>query len=384
MKRLIVNGRIFFPNGEIGEGQILIDGRMIAEVGREIPPPADAEILDASDCTVIPGLIDAHLHITFGPDYHLLPPGQVALRAASKAHKVLMAGTTAIRDVGGLHYLDIALRDAIDGGELSGPHMLASGRFIAITGGHAYVRAREADGCDDIRKAVREQVKAGADFLKFMASGGVADSSDNPQSAQLTLDELKVGVEEATRAGRKAIAHAHSLAAIKNAIDAGCYSIEHGTYMDDETARRAAGEGVWLVPTFDVYREIAESGKRPAKLAATAKAVLEAKVPRFLRALELGVRWGIGTDGGTSYPVDNLAAEMEFLVRLGIRNNEVLLRATKVNAEILGLDRKTGTIESGKQADLVIVEGNPVTDIRSLKRIRWVIKDGKKFSPSET
>jgi len=373
------DGRVLLPEGKLIRADIVVgdDGR-IAAVGSGLPVPAGARVLDAGGRAVLPGLIDLHTHLTaFEQDTTRLGrESRVALVAAQLALRSLRAGITTVRDVGGYRFVDIELRNAVAAGITPGPRILCAGLFICMTGGHVYNIGREADGPYEMRKAAREQLRAGADFIKVMASGGVERGDESIDTSQLEYDELKAAVDVAADAGTVVVAHAHPPRAIKQAVKAGVASIEHGTLLDEEAAEMMVERGTFLVPTFAVYDYIARSG--PVVLRERAAMVAETKRKTFLMAVGKGVRWGVGTDSGGFSPVESIVDELVILRGLGLPAAEVLRRATSFNAELAGLS-DTGSISMGKRADLIVVDGDPIEDLTSLRHVVATVKNGVVF-----
>jgi imidazolonepropionase-like amidohydrolase len=304
-----------------------------------------------------------------------------ALRAAVHAKKTLESGVTTVRDMGGKNYIDLALRDAIAGGMIPGPRMLASGRPVVMTGGHGWPMAREADGPDEVRKAVREQLKAGADVIKLMATGGVMTPGVEPGSPQLTLEELKAGVEEAGKAGRRTASHAQGTTGIKNAVLAGITSIEHGIFLTDEVIELMLERGTYLVPTLVAPYWIVKKGRAagiPDYAVKKSEDVIEAHLASFRKALAAGVKIAFGTDAGTPFNEHGANTfELELMVENGMSPMQALEAGTRVSAELLGIADKVGTLEPGKLADVVVVAGNPLDDIKAVREVRLVIKEGR-------
>lgn len=337
---------------------------------------------------VLPGLIDSHCHITYSGG-HIeeelrLGSHERTLRAAHNAFLVLLSGVTTIRDPGGVDHIDIAVRNMINAGRLYGPRVVAGGQMIAMTGGHGWFFGLEADGPNEVRRAARKQIKAGCDWVKFMASGGFAELTEDPGAAQLDLDELKAGVNEAKKAGKKTAAHAHSATAITNAVQAGIDSIEHGSFMDDETIQLLLTHNVFVVPTFSIYHKMIEKGIEkglaPAIVDLT-KRSWDMKVERLLKAYKAGVKIVAGTDSGSpTAPHGDFAAELEILVKIGLTPYEALRTATANASQMLGLDREIGTIEAGKRADLTVLSDDPLKNISATRRVEAVFKDGNLYT----
>jgi imidazolonepropionase-like amidohydrolase len=302
------------------------------------------------------------------------------LRCAKNAGLHLRAGVTTVRDVGSADGLAVEIGRAVELGILSGPRVVAAGRAIAMTGGHGWFLGREADGPDAVRRAAREEIKAGASCIKLMASGGVYGHAEEPGSPQLTVEEMRPAVEEAHKAGRKAAAHAYSVEAINNALEAGVDSVEHGSFLDRETVGRMREQGTYLVPTMSVYAAMAEKGPglgSPEYITRKTAEVLEASGEAFRLALEVGVPVAAGTDcGAPGHPHGTLPEELRLMVEAGATPLQALRFGTSAAAELLGLGDEVGALEPGKRADLLAVAGDPTLDIQSLREVRLVLRDG--------
>jgi imidazolonepropionase-like amidohydrolase len=385
MSTLVIRGAsIFTGTGDlVPSGTVVIEDGRIRAVGQRAEEPRDAEVIDGSGQFLMAGLIDAHSHLAL-PDVPERPephPDTPFLSARAAAEK-LASGVTTVRDVGGNNHVDLALRRAIDRGDVAGPRMLAAGRPIAATGGHIHYWAREADGPDEVRKAVREQIRAGADLIKLMLSGGSANVGEQPDRMQLQPDEIQAAVLEAREAGRRVAAHAHPARAIRAAAEAGVVSIEHGALLEDEAIEALVRCGTYLVPTQAVYQRIADNVDGwPEEKARISWAIMDRKVPTLRRAIQAGVKIGVGTDSGRHFPAGAIADEMLQLAIAGLSPEQVLLAATRGNAELLGLQDEIGTVEVGKRADLVLLGGDPLADLSHLKDVRLVVRDGRPLDP---
>jgi imidazolonepropionase-like amidohydrolase len=377
---------------------IWIEGDRIKAVGKstDIQPqiPAGAKIIDLSSATLLPGLIDCHVHLTMSP-YLLGPAGlhvsypRSALIGARNARVTLEAGFTTVRNVAAAGYSDIALRDAINAGDVPGPRMLVSGPALSITGGHAdenYLAPQfewsndgVADGIDGVMKKVRENVKYGADLIKFMATGGVLSQGDNPALAQYSLEEMKAIVETAHELGRRVAAHAHGALGIKYAVLAGVDSIEHGSYINDEDIQLMKERGTYLVPTVYLEDWLSQNmqnlGYTP-NMIEKAKMVLPIAQKNESHAFKSGVKIALGTDAAV-YPHGLNAHEFGKMVEMGLSPLESIQAGTVNAADLLGWSDRVGTIEAGKFADLVAVDGDPIADVHVLERVRFVMKGGE-------
>jgi imidazolonepropionase-like amidohydrolase len=372
---------------------IVIHGDKIASVGADTQIPAGAQVVDLSNATVLPGLIDAHTHVTmptnFGYSRLATSVPREALIGARNARVTLEAGFTTIRNVGASNFTDVALRDAINAGDVPGPRMLVSGPALSITGGHCdnnllpfeYHAQSEgvADGVEAVQHKVRENIKYGADLIKVCATGGVLSHGDNPQASQFTLEEMQAIVADAHRLGRKVAAHAHGAQGIRWASEAGVDSIEHGSYIDDGAIAEMKKNGTYLVPTLylgDWFLENAERTGAPADLIAKAREVMPAARKNVARAFAAGVKVGFGTDAAV-YPHGLNAHEFAVMVKLGLTPLQAIQAATVNDADLLGWSDKIGTIEPGKWADIVAVDGDPLADVTTLERVKFVMKGGE-------
>jgi imidazolonepropionase-like amidohydrolase len=312
-----------------------------------------------------------------------------ALNGARNARVTLDAGFTTIRNVGASGFTDVALRDAINAGDVPGPRMLVSGPALSITGGHCdnnllpfeshAQNEGVADGVEAVQRKTREIIKYGADLIKICATGGVLSHGDNPQASQYTLEEMKAIVADAHRLGRKVAAHAHGAEGIRWASEAGVDSIEHGSYIDDAAIAVMKKNGTYLVPTLylaDWFLGNAEKIGTPPELIAKAREVMPAARKNVARAFAAGVKVGFGTDAAV-YPHGLNAHEFAVMVKLGLTPLQAIQAATINDADLLGWSDKIGTIEAGKWADIVAVDGDPLADVTTLERVKFVMKGGE-------
>jgi imidazolonepropionase-like amidohydrolase len=369
------------------------DGRIIYagdEANWEAQPEEETTLLDLSGRYVLPGLIDCHVHLAGNgaPDGRLQGnTGWAALLMLKHVQNSLAAGITTVRDVGGQHGLEFAVRRAIEQGLWAGPRMQLSGKLLSITSaGTEYYEGmyREADGVDEVRKAAREQLKAGADLIKVLATGAVLSPNEIPGAVQFTLDELRVAVEEASNVGKPVAAHAHGIQGIRNAVIAGVRTIEHGTYLhqDERVMATMAEQGIFLVPTLKAGFDILY-GERPGIpnwMREKTKYIQEDAIRSVQRAQELGVPIAMGTDAATPYNFHGEnAMELVWMNEAGLSPMQAIVSATAHAAQALGWDTWLGTLETGKVADLVVVTKDPLKDLRVLadrRNIDMVMKEG--------
>ena len=387
------NARIITGAGEVIEkGWISLDGPAIdsVEPGERFKTSKKDRVFDLSGKTILPGLIDCHVHLCMdgSPDSmaSLLKDSisLVTLKAAHHARLTLEAGITTVRDMGGRDYVDIAIRDGIRSGLLQGPRMVCSGKIVCMTGGHGWPFSREADGPDDVRRAVREQIKAGADIIKLMATGGILTKRVAPGAAQLTLEELRAGVEEARKAERKTAAHAQGKEGIQNSLHAGIDSIEHGIFLDDEAAALMVELKTLLVPTLSAPDRVLRGGVKaglPSSAVERARSAMKNHLDSIVKAYKMKIPIAMGTDAGTplNRHGENLR-ELELLMKVGMTPMEAIISATKTASEVLGLEEEIGTLEKGKLADLIVVDGDPLEDMTVLQKrekIAIIMKEGQ-------
>ncbi len=393
MKLALRHARVIDGLGRARErATLLVQDDRIAGIGddRQVTVPRGAKEINARGMTVLPGLIDCHVHLCLGGDADVLraireeDPALTLLKAARSARTTLESGFTTVRDLGFRDHSIFSLKQAIQDGLLPGPRILAAGLAVCMTGGHARFIGREADGPAEVVAAVREQLARGAEVIKFIASGGVLTPGTSPESPQMTPEELEAGMAEARRAGRRVAAHAHGAEGMKNAIRAGAHSIEHATLMDDEAAALMREQGVFMVPTLSAIARTADCGLNcgiPETTVHKARTMRARHEASFKKAHRSGIPIALGTDAGTpfNHHGEN-AQELDRMVALGMSPMEAIVAATASAARLLGIEHLVGTIEVGKQADLLIVDGNPLKKISLLQdrdRIVGVIQAGR-------
>lgn len=383
---LLVAERLFDGERQLTDAAVLVDAGRVRWVGKRSRAPAAAkgakEIPAPKGSTLLPGFIDCHVHLTLigGVDIDrdaAAPDSVLALRAYANAHRALRAGVTTQRDLGAPTYAAIELGKAIARGDLVGPNILACGRGIAPTGGHGWQIGRIADGPDEVRKAVREQLYAGAALIKLFSTGGVLGSGVGPDVPQLTEAETRAAVEEARAHGVRVASHAHATEGIRIALAAGVDTLEHATLLDRETIRLCQELGAALVPTFAALRAIVRNAERldPAVIE-RAKTVADRHREGIRDAHRAGVTIGAGTDAGTPFNLTHeYAQELEALAEVGFTPEEAVRAATSVASRIVARD-DVGSIREGARADLVAVEGDPLRDLGAVWRVAAVWKDG--------
>ena len=387
---------------DVRSGKTLADQAIVIEAGKivSVSPFSQAKrasgdrLIDLSAATVLPGLTDAHTHLTgnpqdAGPQALGISLPRATLTGARNARITLEAGFTTVRNVGAEGYSDVALRDAIDAGDVPGPRMLVSGPPLGITGGHCdenflpfdfhYSAEGVADGVEGVQHKVRETIKYGADLIKICATGGVLSHGDNPQASQYTLEEMKAIVADAHRLGRKVAAHAHGAQGILWASQAGVDSIEHGSYIDDAAIAEMKKDGTYLVPTLylaDWFLEHAEQVHVPPEMIAKGRTVMAAARKNVAHAFASGVKVAFGTDAAV-YPHGLNAHEFAVMVKLGMSPLQSIQAATINAADLLGWSDKIGGLEPGKWGDIIAVDGDPLQDVTTLEHVKFVMKGGE-------
>src|SRR2546429_182394 len=390
----------------IPNGVVLVQGDKIVDVGSTVTIPSDAKVIDLGDMTLSPGFMDAHTHLTldFTGNFNerrlkelQTNVSEMTLMAISYARATLEAGFTTVRDLGSRfvsspEFVDVALRNAINHGITPGPHMLVATKGIGATGGHFDATGgyrdklfgREpdpsegiADGPDEIRKAVRFEVKNGANVIKAAVSGGVLSLADEVDTPQLTPAEMAALVDESHRLRKKVAVHCHGDQAAKEAIEAGVDSIEHGSFMKPETLTLMKNKGTYLTPTLMATEWImSKIDNSPPALQAKAKAAGAARSDMFRNAVKMGIKISFGTDAAV-FPHGQNAKEFKVMVDLGMQPIDALKTATGNAADLFGIAQKTGTLEKGKLADVIAMPGDPTADITATERVSFVMKKGK-------
>lgn len=387
---ILRNARLIDGTGRVWDCAdiTIVDDRIaLISVGSGHSETSDGDI-DLAGRTVIPGLINCHVHVCLDPgadpwalwDARSLTENVVV--AASRVEAMLRAGITAARDLGGIAGVDLGLKRAVAKGLLSGPRLLVSGNFLTMTGGHGHSHGGlEVDGTDAARRGARQQIKAGADVIKVMATGGVMTEGVEPGAAQLCYEELAAAVEEAHKAGRKVATHAQGSTGIINALRAGVDSIEHGFYLNEDAIAIMLERGVTYVPTLSALHHIIEHGVEEGVqpfVVEKARRAVDAHWASVQRAHRAGVRVAAGNDGGSPFnDQSDLAGELWLLVQAGLSPEEALAAATSEAASLLGLASEMGTLEPGKRADLVVLDGDPLADIEAVRKVQMVIQGGR-------
>src|SRR6516165_3829549 len=392
MRTAYVNGQVIDGRGKAYEGYVIIDGDRIAEVGPGNPPALGESVVrkDLTSKSILPGLIDCHVHLR--SDGLADPRAQQAadtdaialLRSARNARRTLECGVTTIRDCGSRGGIDFALRAASQQGLCPTPRLVLSGLIICMTGGHGWQLGHEADGPDAVRRAARTQIKAGADNVKLIASGGILTPGTDIGNPQFTVDEMRAAVDEAHAAGKTANAHAHGAEGVKRAVLAGVDSVEHCYFIDPEGIEMMLARGAVLVATSATVRNVVFYGVAagiPRHIAEKAESAISAHVSGFKAAHAAGVRLAMGTDSGVPFTRHgNNLDELKYLVEMGLSPQEAIRVATLDSARLLKLDGLIGSLEEGKSADLIVVDGNPLDDItilREARNVRRVVLNGR-------
>jgi imidazolonepropionase-like amidohydrolase len=393
-------------NALVQNAVVIVQGDKIVDAGSNLPIPSGAQVIDLGDATLAPGFMDAHTHLTadFSGNYNErrlqqldLNVSEQAIRATAFARTTVEAGFTTVRDLGSRfiashEFVDVALRNSINKGVIVGPRMLVATKGIGATGGHFdptggfrdFLFGREPDytdgianGPDEIRKAVRFEVKNGADVIKAAVSGGVLSLGDEVDTPQLTPAEMTALVDESHRLRKRVAVHCHGDQAAREAIEAGVDSIEHGSFMKPETLTMMKKKGTFLTPTLMASEWImGKLDNYPPALQAKAKAATAARSEMFRNAIKMGIKISFGTDAAV-FPHGQNAKEFKLMVDLGMAPIDALKSATGNDAELLGIGQKVGTLEKGKLADIIAMPGDPTSDITATERVSFVMREGK-------
>lgn len=380
MKTIVKCGKLITAVGNevLTNAYVVIEDKVIKAVSKEpVLVGKGAVALDFSKYTVMPGIIDCHDHLglDLGDEAEQAKEhiGYTAIKGVNNAKKILKAGITTLRDTGEQQYLDTCWKRAIEEDMIIGPRMLISGQFICRTGGHAWFFGPEADGVDGVRKAVRRQIKAGVDFIKFMITGGMSTEGSDPRVPEYTKEEIAAAVEEAHRANKKIAAHAHGGEGITWGIEAGIDSIEHGILMTEEQIELAAEKGTYIVVTSGLGKVIASDPNVPEFYRDKVKDTVDKYLQTVKCAKKHGVNLAIGGDTYHARP----DKEMETLVAAGFTPLEAICIATISGAKLCGIDNITGSIEIGKFADIIAIDGDPLENIKDTKNVVHVMKEGR-------
>lgn len=377
---------------------VITDGKVTA-VGKDIPAPSGAEQVDLSNYTVLPGFVDAHIHIWSGPFGQAVSEPLAALRGSRAMSYALSSGVVGARVLGSGGFIDVALKDAIEDGTIPGPHIVPAAHALTIPGGHGdffpsppYAPMEDfytpmhgfINSPADAEKAVHLQIKYGARVIKVLASGGVLSPLDSPTAEQVSAEELRVIVQQAHMDHVKVAAHAENIRSIRSALEAGVDSIEHGSELDQAAADFMKNHGVVVVPTVFVVDESVANGQKmhfPEYVIVKVTALAKTHFPSFQLALHTGVTIAAGSDHSYAPGTGTVRDEMMTEVKYGMTPQQALVSGTKTSAALLGLEQ-LGTLETGKEGDLVAVEGDPLSDIHALEKVRAVLFQGKSVVPA--
>ncbi len=381
----------------ITDPAIIIEGDKIISIETKSSVPKGAILIDLGNYTVLPGLIDAHAHpLISADDYQIVhmrgSSASKALSGLKNVQDLLAAGWTTLRVAGDadVGYAHLEIRNAINKGLFTGPHIYGAGHYLSVTGGGGDVNFLSyeqsiipdgliTDGPEEIRKAIRNEIKNGSDWIKILVTGAFMTVGDNPKNVHFSPEELKAVVEEAARRDVPVMAHAHATEGIKQAVKAGVRSIEHGSYIDEEAMNLMIQHGTYLIPTLTIGLFFEEKIPNSQSLSKAIELHKKSKVGVYENlklAIKKGVKIGVGTDY-VGFPAEYSAREFSELVKLGMTPMQAIQAGTKVNAELLNKDKEIGTIEAGKLADLIAVKGDPLKDISELQRVKFVMMGGK-------
>lgn len=393
MKTLFKNANLIDGSGNGIQKNVCIavENGIIKEIVDDASVSIDktADGINLSGKYVMPGLIDCHVHIISDASadpaaaLHKFTRVDFTMMAVKNLEKLLKGGVTYIREVGDIHNISLDLKKYIKDGSIKGPEMHCANRIITMTGGHGYMLGREADGTDEVRKAVREQLKAGADLIKVVSTGGVMTPGVDIHSYQFNTDELTAAAQEAHKAGKKICTHCHGTQGIKNSVKAGINSIEHATILDEEAADMMAEEGTYMVPTFAAIYYIVKNSKAkgiPQFAIGKAKEARNTHIKSLRMACRAGVPIAMGTDIGTPFNRAGISSafELELMQRAGMDAADVIKASTKSAAELIGIESKYGTLEAGKYADFIVLTENPLKNIKTVQSLEAVYKKGER------
>lgn len=365
-------------------GSVLVESGVIKEVGTDLKAPADAKVIDLNGKTMLPGLFNCHVHMCSDAGNGVSREecdAAITIRALKNLKTLLSSGVTYVRDAGAPNHIDITLHEAALKGDILAPEMQTAGRCICMTGGHGWKNGREADGPDECRKAAREQLRAGANWIKVMATGGVMTKGVEPGSEQMTEDELRAAIEEAHKAGAKTFTHAQGMEGIKNALRAGVDSIEHGFFMDDWCFDYMKEHDVFFVPTLAAPHWIKVNGTAagiPDYMVRKVESTIDAHQDTFRRAHKAGVKIALGTDAGTPFNAyDKTAFEAVLMVENGMTPMEAIQCGTIGAAELMSVKDTHGSITPGKKANFAIFDKNPLDDIQAIMDCSMTVLGGE-------
>ena len=376
--------------GVFENGTVVIDNGRITAVGaaNEVEDPQGTfETINVKGRTILPGLIDMHTHVCPFTDaetregINASTVTKSLLRAMENIRRSTASGVTTVRDMGAKHTGIFALQQAIDAGQIVGPRMLPAGAAIAMTGGHGYNSvANEADGPEAVRALAREQLMHGAECIKVMATGGAGTPGERVNDSQLTIEEMAAAIDEAHKKGKTTASHATYPQGVLDSLEAGVDTIEHGLYLDDASIQKLLETGRYFVPTLEAYERIVRLGTTvyPAYFVPKGEMVVGPHKESFQRAIEAGVKIAAGTDaGGHFWPLGDIALELERMVEFGLSSEQAIYAATRNAADALQRLESLGTLEVGKIADVIVVDGDPLSDISALQNVSLVMKDGQ-------
>lgn len=387
MDKIIKNGYIWDGN-KFELKDIVINDEIIDDVTNSCAGSFD-EVINAKGKYVLPGIIDCHVHLSMNAGSHpmatlsQMTESEAMLEAVISASKIIKSGITTVRDCGSLGFEILSLRDEINkGNRVEGPRIFACGKAIKITGGHFI--GRVIDGIEDARKAAREMIGAGADFLKFMGSGGLGKIGEQPGLTELDEDEMAMAIKQGKKHDMASASHAHGKQSMLNALNAGITTLEHCTFMDEEVINKILKKDIFVVPTFSPYLLISEKGIKAGVseyMVNMAKEVYKEKIPRFNKAYKSGIKVAFGRDAGAPFTKhEDFVVEMKAMESAGMNKKDIIISATENAAKALKLWDKIGSIKKGKYADIILLDDNPLDDLENFKKICKVIKGGNEIN----